>query len=70
MGARSGDIVKRVNGHVIDSTPKLMKLWESLKNEPKITMLILTAKPSNPSMRLSALVNPETTKIVKGNANQ
>ncbi len=38
MGARSGDIVKRVNGHVIDSTPKLMKLWESLKNEPKITV--------------------------------
>ncbi len=36
MGARSGDVVKRINGHAVDSTQKLYKLWDSLKNESKI----------------------------------
>jgi len=38
LGARSGDIVKRINGHSIDSTQKLYNMWESLKNESKITV--------------------------------
>lgn len=38
LGARSGDIVKRVNGQVLDSTQKLMSMWETIKNDPKITI--------------------------------
>ena len=38
MGARSGDIVKRVNGKALDSTEKLMQMWTSLKTESKITV--------------------------------
>jgi len=38
LGARSGDIVKRVNGKTIDSTDKLYKMWQSLQNENKITV--------------------------------
>jgi general secretion pathway protein C len=38
MGARSGDVVKRINGHAIDSTQKLYKLWDSLKTESKIVV--------------------------------
>ena len=38
MGARSGDIIKRVNGKALDSTEKLMQMWTSLKTESKITV--------------------------------
>lgn len=38
MGARSGDVVKRINGHAVDSTQKLYKLWDTLKNESKIVV--------------------------------
>ncbi len=38
LGARSGDIVRRVNGQQLDSTEKLMSMWESVKNDPKITV--------------------------------
>lgn len=38
LGARSGDIVKRVNGQILDSTQKLMSMWETMKNDPKITI--------------------------------
>jgi general secretion pathway protein C len=38
LGARSGDIVKRVNGQMLDSTQKLMSMWETIKNDPKITI--------------------------------
>ncbi len=38
LGARSGDIVKRVNGHQVDSTEKLVKMWENLKDDSKITI--------------------------------
>lgn len=38
LGARSGDVVKRVNGHPIDSTEKLMGLWQSIQGESKITV--------------------------------
>ncbi len=38
FGARSGDIVKRVNGHPVNSTEKLMQLWGSLKEDKKISV--------------------------------
>ncbi|MBN1496785.1 MAG: hypothetical protein JXA07_08455 [Spirochaetes bacterium] len=38
LGARSGDIIKRVNGQSLDSTQKLMSMWETIKNDPKITI--------------------------------
>ncbi|MFH0976658.1 MAG: hypothetical protein V1874_12820 [Spirochaetota bacterium] len=38
LGARSGDIAKRINGHPIDSTEKLLGLWQSIQNEPKISV--------------------------------
>jgi type II secretion system protein C len=40
LGLRSGDIVKRVNGHPIDSTEKLVGLWESVQGESKFTAAI------------------------------
>jgi len=36
LGIRSGDIIKRINNHPIDSTHKLLELWDSLMNESKI----------------------------------
>jgi len=38
LGARSGDIVKRVNGHPVDSTEKLLKMWQNIQGEGKITV--------------------------------
>jgi general secretion pathway protein C len=38
LGARSGDIVRRINGQVLDSTQKLMSMWETIKNDPKISV--------------------------------
>ena len=38
MGARSGDIVKRINGQPIDSTEKLMKMWETLKSDSRFVI--------------------------------
>ncbi len=38
LGARSGDIIKRINGQMLDSTQKLMSMWEMMKNDPKITI--------------------------------
>lgn len=38
MGARSGDIVKRINGQPIDSTEKLMKMWETLKTDSRFVI--------------------------------
>jgi type II secretion system protein C len=38
LGARSGDIAKRINGHPIDSTEKLLGLWQSVQGESKITI--------------------------------
>ncbi|MCX8122974.1 MAG: hypothetical protein N3F66_02270 [Spirochaetes bacterium] len=38
MGARSGDIVKRINGQTIDSTEKLMKMWETLKTDSRFVI--------------------------------
>jgi general secretion pathway protein C len=38
LGARSGDIVKRINGQTLDSTQKLYGMWETIKNDPKVTV--------------------------------
>lgn len=33
MGIRGGDVIKRINGHPIDSTEKLYNLWQQLPKE-------------------------------------
>ncbi|MCP4134354.1 MAG: PDZ domain-containing protein, partial [bacterium] len=38
MGARSGDILKGINGHKIDSTETLMRLWGGIKNGSKLSI--------------------------------
>lgn len=38
LGARNGDIIKRVNGHPIDSTEKLYRLWNSIQGESQVTV--------------------------------
>lgn len=38
LGARSGDIVKRINGHPVDSTERLLKMWQSVQDETVITI--------------------------------
>jgi len=38
LGARNGDIAKRINGHAINSTEKLIKLWQTIKNDSQITV--------------------------------
>lgn len=35
-GLRSGDIIKRVNGHALNATGKLYRLYQGLKNEKSI----------------------------------
>ena len=37
LGARNGDIVRRINGKKIDSTEKLYKMWDALKSDSRIT---------------------------------
>jgi general secretion pathway protein C len=38
LGARSGDIIKRINGQQIDSTEKLYKIWSGLNLETHVTL--------------------------------
>ena len=38
IGARSGDIIKRINGQQIDSTEKMYRLWANLTNESKVVL--------------------------------
>ncbi|MDF3821515.1 general secretion pathway protein GspC [Leptospira sp. 96542] len=38
LGARSGDIVKRVNGMPLNETEKMLEIWGSIKQAPKITV--------------------------------
>ncbi len=35
-GLRSGDIIKRINGKMIDSTEKLYNMWQGFKNESRL----------------------------------
>ncbi len=41
LGARSGDIVKAVNGHAIDDIKKVLKLWEGMREERQIRVDLL-----------------------------
>lgn len=38
LGARNGDIVKRVNGMPLQETEKMLEIWSSVKNSQKITV--------------------------------
>ncbi len=38
LGARSGDIVKRVNGMPLNDTEKMLEIWAAIKNSPKVTV--------------------------------
>ena len=38
LGARNGDIVKRINGKTMDSTEKLLQMWSGLANENKVVI--------------------------------
>jgi general secretion pathway protein C len=38
LGARSGDVIKRINGQMLDSTQKLYTMWESMKNDSRISI--------------------------------
>ncbi|HOO70992.1 MAG TPA: hypothetical protein PK926_04455 [Spirochaetota bacterium] len=38
LGMRSGDIIKRINGHIISGTEKLYSLWRSLSDSSQVTV--------------------------------
>ncbi len=38
FGARNGDVVKRINGHPVESTEKLYQMWQNLKGDSRITV--------------------------------
>lgn len=38
LGARSGDVIKRINGHPLDSTDKLIKMWQNLQGETRLSV--------------------------------
>ncbi len=38
LGIRSGDIIRRINGKSIDSTQKMLKMWEGLKEESRMSI--------------------------------
>jgi general secretion pathway protein C len=35
---RSGDLVKRVNGHELNQIDQMYKLWENIKDDSRITV--------------------------------
>ncbi|UCB46938.1 MAG: hypothetical protein JSV25_05845 [Spirochaetota bacterium] len=38
LGGRSGDLVKRVNGHELNQIDQMYKLWENIKDDSQITV--------------------------------
>ncbi len=38
LGARSGDIIKRVNGMPLNDTEKMLEIWNSIKSATKVTV--------------------------------
>ena len=38
LGARDGDVIKRINGHPIDSTEKLYRMWQGFPTESRIVI--------------------------------
>jgi general secretion pathway protein C len=38
LGARSGDIIRRVNGHEVNQVDQMYKLWENIKDDSQISV--------------------------------
>ena len=38
LGGRSGDVIKRVNGHELNQVDQMYKLWENIKDDSSITV--------------------------------
>ena len=38
LGGRSGDLVKRVNGHELNQIDQMYKLWENIKDDSRVTV--------------------------------
>jgi general secretion pathway protein C len=38
LGARSGDIIKSINGHKLANTGQMMEIWNNIKTVPKVTV--------------------------------
>ena len=38
LGGRSGDLVKRVNGHELNKIDQMYMLWENIKDDSQITV--------------------------------
>jgi type II secretion system protein C len=38
LGARSGDVIRRVNGHEVNQVDQMYKLWENVKDDSYITV--------------------------------
>jgi general secretion pathway protein C len=38
LGARNGDVVKRVNGMPLNDTEKMLEIWAAIKNSQKVTV--------------------------------
>lgn len=41
LGAKGGDVVKRVNGMPLNETEKMLEIWAAVKNSPKVTVDLL-----------------------------
>ncbi len=41
LGARSGDIIKSVNGYPLSDTERMFELWKSVKTMPRVEVVIL-----------------------------
>ena len=38
FGARNGDVIRRINGHPLDSTEKLYKMWQAIQGDSRISV--------------------------------
>ena len=46
LGARSGDIIKSVNGYTLTNTQQMMELWNNIKTMPRVSVdLVRDGKP-------------------------
>ena len=41
LGARSGDIIKSVNGYPLSDTERMFELWKSVKTMPRVEVVVL-----------------------------
>jgi len=44
LGARSGDIIKSVNGYELSDTERMFELWKSLKTMPRVEVQVIRNK--------------------------